>query len=257
MDVPAEIDTLIRDWALKYNVAVLLSVHGAKGSQSGNDHSAPTVKGKAFWSDYPENVNSTIYVSKFLADRYKDDAAFLGIELLNEPTSTTNESVMTNYYERAYHAIRDSGNDCVLTVMPLLYKQKPESLKTFMEGPKYSNVWLEWHPYFIWGYQNSRATELLDQVIPTEYRNKMHEWLGQNSTKKMFFGEWSLANAGQFKRANAESFEKYATAQVKIMDTATAGWAYWSWRVEGDDYFNGWSMRSVLRDEPLRKIVMQ
>lgn len=35
------LDTLIRDWALKYNVAVLVNIHAAKGSQNGFDHSSP------------------------------------------------------------------------------------------------------------------------------------------------------------------------------------------------------------------------
>ncbi|GLE05608.1 hypothetical protein PINS_up014640 [Pythium insidiosum] len=92
------LDRLIRDWAWKHNVAVLISMHGAKGSQNGADHSAPEQKDRTFWSDYPENVLSTLDAVRVLAQRYQNDEAFLGIGLLNEPSGSTNRDVLYNYY---------------------------------------------------------------------------------------------------------------------------------------------------------------
>jgi len=57
-----------------------------------------------------------------LADRYRNEASFLGIGLLNEPTGSTNDDVLHEYYTNAYNIIRSTGNDCVLTHAPLLYK---------------------------------------------------------------------------------------------------------------------------------------
>lgn len=42
--------------------------------------------------------------------------------------------------------MRATGTDCVLTIMPLLYKQTPDNLVGFMEALAYTNVWVEWHP---------------------------------------------------------------------------------------------------------------
>lgn len=47
------LDNLIKHWANKYNVAVFISFHAAKGSQNGMDHSAPTDPGKSYWGSYP------------------------------------------------------------------------------------------------------------------------------------------------------------------------------------------------------------
>ena len=77
------LDLLIRDWAQNHNVAVLVSLHAAKGSQNGADHSSPPSPGHAFWSQYTENVANTIEVARFLADRYRHDNAFLGIGLFH------------------------------------------------------------------------------------------------------------------------------------------------------------------------------
>ena len=82
------LDRAIREWAPKYNLLVIISLHAAKGSQNGNDHSSPADPGKSHWSAYPENVRNTLDVVEWLAQRYDgNDMAFLGIGLLNEPAS--------------------------------------------------------------------------------------------------------------------------------------------------------------------------
>ena len=77
----------MQQWAVKYNVAVLICIHAAKGSQNGNDNSAPPVSGQVYWSQYQENIDNTVEVARFLAARYKNVPSFFGVELLNEPTS--------------------------------------------------------------------------------------------------------------------------------------------------------------------------
>lgn len=77
------LDNLIKHWANKYDVAVFINFHAAKGSQNGMDHSAPSDPGKTYWGSYRENIDNTIDATAFLAKRYQDDPAFLGIGLLN------------------------------------------------------------------------------------------------------------------------------------------------------------------------------
>lgn len=115
------LDRLIKDWAVKYNVAVLISIHAAKGSQNGMDHSAPPTPGTSYWSHYPENVRNTVDLAVFFANRYRNEIAFLGIGLLNEPSASTDEGTLKDYYLTAIKEIRATGNDCVLTHAPLLY----------------------------------------------------------------------------------------------------------------------------------------
>ncbi|TMW66883.1 hypothetical protein Poli38472_011999 [Pythium oligandrum] len=257
-DTVKYLDVLIKDWAVKHNVAVLVSIHGAKGSQNGADHSAPVEPGKCYWSKFKENVDNTINMAKFLGDRYKDEVAFLGIGLLNEPNGDTDEKVLNQYYEDAYKAVRASGNDCILTIMPLLYKQDAENLNGFMEAPAYKNVWVEWHPYFIWGYAGQEADEIVSKSISKDFQEKLNKWNNRPNSNKLFFGEWSLANTGQFPNGDSPDFERWTQAQSTVMDQAKGGWTYWSWRLYGDETgFNAWSMRSVLRKDSLKKILIK
>ena len=155
-------DRLIEDWAVAYNVAVLVDIHAAKGSQNGNDHSAPTDPGQVYWSGYQENIDNTIEVGRFLADRYRNAPSFLGIELLNEPTSV-DVGKLKEYYVAAYNAIRSTGNDCVIVTSPILWEQNAgtgSQWEGFMVEPAFTNVWHDWHKYLIWGYEGQTADQL-------------------------------------------------------------------------------------------------
>lgn len=72
------LDKAIREWGPRNNILVIISVHAAKGSQNGNDHSSPTNPGQTYWFGYRENIVNTLDAVKFLAQRYKDDTSFLG-----------------------------------------------------------------------------------------------------------------------------------------------------------------------------------
>jgi glucan 1,3-beta-glucosidase len=249
------LDLLIKDWANTHNVAVLISIHAAKGSQNGADHSSPCSPGTAYWSDFDENISNSVSLAKFLADRYKDEPAFLGIGLLNEPNGTTDEDKLYAYYQSAYSAIREFS-DCVLSVSPLLYKQAPDVMNGFMESPDYTNVWVEWHRYFVWGYEQTSESDLLNVAVNTDFQSDVSEWNGRSGHNRLFIGEWSFATAGKFTDDQSAYYE-FARAQVNVMNQAEGGWTFWSWRIYGDEEgFNAWSLRSVLRDDTLKSIVL-
>ncbi|RAW37410.1 hypothetical protein PC110_g6328 [Phytophthora cactorum] len=249
------LDLLITDWAKKYNVAVLLSIHAAKGSQNGADNSSPSVYGSEFWAEFAENVNNTIAMVSYLADRYKDEDAFLGFGLLNEPNGDTTTDVLYDYYERAYSAIRATGSECVLTVAPLLYEQSPDVLTDFMLAPAYTNVWVEWHPYFVWGYDDVSDRDLVNTSVKINFQGDVTQWNSVSGHNRLFIGEWCFATNGKFEN-DQELFYEFAQAETEVVNQAEGGWTYWSWRIYEDETGdNMWSLRAVLRDEKLKAIL--
>ncbi|KAG2523569.1 hypothetical protein JM18_004477 [Phytophthora kernoviae] len=213
------LDALITDWAKKYNIAVLLSIHAAKGSQNGADHSSPSVYGSEFWGSYSENVNNTITMVSYLADRYKDEEAFLGFGLLNEPNGDTTTDVLYDYYEQAYTAIRATGSECVLTVAPLLYEQSPDVLTDFMLAPSYTNVWVEWHPYFVWGYDDVSDEDLVNTSVKVNFQGDMTQWNSVAGHNRLFIGEWCFATNGKFEN-NEDLFYEFAQAETDVVNQA-------------------------------------
>ncbi|GMF26632.1 unnamed protein product [Phytophthora fragariaefolia] len=248
------LDQLIRYWAKTHNIAVLISLHAAKGSQNGADHSSPASPAHSFWSQYPENVANTIEVARFLADRYLHDAAFLGIGLLNEPSGSTDQTVLYQYYQDAYRAVRSTGSDCVLSVMPMLQKQSPDEMVGFMEAPAFTNVWVEWHPYFIWGYEHTPDDQLVDVAVKQQYRARVDKWSARVGHNRLFIGEWSVATASNMRRNNAELFYSFAAEQLKVHAEAEAGWTLWTWKTAAHDV-EDWSLQTLLEDGRLDELL--
>ncbi|KAG7397697.1 hypothetical protein PHYBOEH_000317 [Phytophthora boehmeriae] len=245
------LDELINHWCVKYDIAVLVDIHAAKGSQNGRDHSAAVDSGVKYWGQYPENVDNTVYLAKFLASRYRYCPAFLGLCLLNEPELPVEQHVLRGYYERAYSEIRATGNDCVLTVSPLLTEQHPPCMEDFMRYPQYTNVWHEWHPYFIWGYEGQNREQVLQAI--RRYGDQVASWGGN----WLLIDEWSLgAQPSAFRSDDRYGLQQFATAQLEAFSKAHSGWVFWSWR-HSDDAHNrptGWSMRQLLRDGVMKII---
>ncbi|KAH9086227.1 hypothetical protein LEN26_020322 [Aphanomyces euteiches] len=236
------LDTLIRNWAWKYNVAVLISLHGAPGSQNGHDHSGAE-DSHVYWSQYPENVKATVNFAAFLAQRYKNDDAFLGIGLLNEPVEPVDMGVLLQYYRDAYSAVR-AVSDCILTHMPLLSHQSPghgDYMDDF--APEMTNVWHEWHPYVRWGYESMTEDQLMNQGVAGRV-NDVKNWKG----KPMFLGEWSFSTPdGTFN--NLSRWGVLAASMMGLTNNAAAGWTFWAWKEVGSDtdlFQYKWSLKSLL-----------
>ncbi|KAJ0391454.1 hypothetical protein P43SY_010892 [Pythium insidiosum] len=236
------LDTLINDWAVKYNVAVMVSLHAHEGSQNGLDHSAPVELEKIEWSNKPEHVKSSLRFASVLAKRYKDSPAFLGMNLMNEPRRPTDIPTMLGYYKDAYKAIRETGNDCILVTSPWIEQQGVKFMNDTMPCPEYYNVWHEFHIYYKWGWEDSNKEAIYNFV--KQYK-ALHitPWVGN----PLFIGEWSLTTPDEIPLTDAD-FANFSALQMVEIDDAPAGWAFWSWRHSEDvNKTSGWSMRQLLR----------
>ncbi|CAI5726388.1 unnamed protein product [Peronospora destructor] len=251
------LDHLIQNWAKKHNVAVLVSLHAAKGSQNGAEHSSPASPEHTLWSQYSENVANTVEVARFLADRYLHDEAFLGIGLLNEPNDSTDETVLYQYYMDAYRAVRSTGSNCVLSVMPMLQKQSPDEMVGFMTVPEFSNVWVEWHPYFIWGFEHTSDEQLVNVAIKRDYNERVAKWNKHPKHNRLFVGEWSLATSSNMRHNNPNLFYTFAMEQLKVHEQAEGGWTLWTWKATGaaNSDVEAWSLQKLLADDRIGEIL--
>jgi glucan 1,3-beta-glucosidase len=256
----AYLDRLINDWAVKYNVAVMLSLHAHQGSQNGYEHSGTTALETFTWTSNTANRDNSVNFASFLARRYKNSAAFLGMNVINEPRLDYNlnyavqQQFLRTYYESVYSAIRGDGNDCVIAVSPLIQEQDASHLAGLMDDGKYTNVWHELHTYFIWGYEGVSETEILRLV--DVFRDQTLIPASKNANNRMFIGEWCMGGPpneeGIF--SNMDNFRELGRKQLALYNQyPTGGWAFWSWRHSHDSVgkLTGWSMRALLQSGDL------
>ncbi|KAJ7158774.1 glycoside hydrolase family 5 protein [Mycena filopes] len=93
------------NWAKKYNIHVLLDLHGAPGSQNGFDNSGQRTTPQ--WANNPANVTRTVDTIKFVTENLGGMVDI--IELLNEPaafTSSAFAATLKQYWQDGYSAVR-------------------------------------------------------------------------------------------------------------------------------------------------------
>lgn len=238
------LDKLVNDWAVKYNLAVMISLHAHQGSQNGYEHGAPPQFGNATWASSPDNVNRSLRFATFLADRYNASEAFLGMALMNEPGWGQDYNVLLQYYEDAYKKIRiDHKNDCILVTSPWIQHQNPEHMADFMPCPTYYNVWHEWHLYFKWGWERRAVTEIVSFAY-NYARTHLRKWRGN----PLLLSEWSLATDDSVPLSRAR-MQQLAQVQLEMLRAAPSGWMFWAWRHDDELVkLSAWSLRQLIRE---------
>lgn len=119
------------DWALemcaKHGLYAILDMHGAVGSQNGNDHSGDIAnpQGGLLWADNEIGAvcrQKTKEIWQAIATRYKDNKAVAMYDLLNEPGikdekgSQITDKRTHDYFDELYQAIRAIDPDHIISL---------------------------------------------------------------------------------------------------------------------------------------------
>ena len=97
-------------------MTVLIDLHGAPGSQNGQDHSGKS--GEILWPS-SSNIALTVNVLETMSSLWSSIPNVWGFELLNEPHYSISHDVLTNFYRDAYSAIRKYSDDTHVVINSL------------------------------------------------------------------------------------------------------------------------------------------
>ncbi len=223
-------------WAKKYNLGIILDLHGAPGSQNGRDHSGRV--GAIDWG-VETHQQQTLQVYERLAQRYRGHPQLLGIELLNEPSYTLGRRSLRNFYEQAYGVIRSHCDARVAIIFHDAFR--PTRWKKLFKGPSYKHALIDHHYYQVFGWRDrhrSMRRQLRRPRILAKRITKLQK------SHPVIIGEWSLALPNKTKKPAPENVpQSYATAQLRAM-TSAAGWFFWSYKTEGGGV---WSYRDCVQ----------
>lgn len=233
------------EWAEETGIKILLDMHGAPGSQNGQDHSGQS--GACKWHKNDRNVIKTLEVMNKMIEQFGNHPNLLGFELLNEPKASIPRRKLSPYYKTAYKLIREQCPETVWIVFSDGFR--PTRWKRTMRSSKFLNVLIDSHQYQNYTRKDTRldiAGHLKKTLesIPHEIR-KMQKY------HPTIVGEWSLAlddlslNGLSTKQKN-DAYTAYGASQSLAYAQASA-WFYWSYRTEmggvwsfRDCVANGW-----------------
>lgn len=194
MFVPTNVNTSLQyiDWcfnvAAKYNVSLLVDLHGAPGSQNGDDHSGCISKSEWLKS---KNIKLTLDAVEAIAERYSGYPNFLGVELLNEPgyhIEEKNHTELLRFYEDAYRRIR-AHSETALVVFNELWSSFYDAWDHSLKEPEHFNVVIDLHLYDWQGnftYETSEA-----HILDAEKWESVISDVGRYHP--VVVGEWSCS----------------------------------------------------------------
>lgn len=229
-------------WAAKYDIGVLVDLHGAYGSQNGNDHSG--ISGSVgFYTE--KNMNLTTGLLTWLSWEISDVTNVIGIELLNEPQDNTK---LWPWYNSTMDAMRQSSP--YAKSLPLYFHDAFNMAK----GAKFVSQRADFvvqdnHSYFVY---TSSDTSMSAAAHTSQIEGSLQTKFAKQSTigrRNMIIGEWScaLAPSSLSGSSNPDAAEAtYCAAQMNMYANTTAGYSYWSYKMENCDSNAGWCFQAAL-----------
>ncbi|KDQ06363.1 glycoside hydrolase family 5 protein [Botryobasidium botryosum FD-172 SS1] len=251
-------------WARKYNLYVIVDLHGAPGSQNGYDNSGQRLD-QPTWAATPSNIQRTVdaitmMAQEFSKPEYKN--VLSSIELLNEPAGF-NSSILQAirpYWTEGYNAVRALSQDIVVTIGDAF--MGVSFWNGFLVPPSAANVLMDTHVYQVFSDDQLSLTN--DQHISAACA--VGPSLGSYSSRNLWtiVGEWSASptdcatylngrgrparwssdlgkscqgltgDSTNFSASYKSFLRSYWEAQVTSYEKVN-GWIYWTWKTESAD----------------------
>jgi glucan 1,3-beta-glucosidase len=223
-------------WFKKYDIKVLIDLHGAPGSQNGWDNSGLYVggNGPVGWGQ-GDTINRTLVYIERLAQKIaalESDATVsdtvVGLELINEafpPRLVGGVGIVQQYYLAAYPLVRNYLPEDKYWIA--IEEAFSDVWEGFMPSPAYNNVFLDLHIYQcfdagLWGIPYSAHIQISCTTA-----------FVQEQTLPTFVGEWSVAYKEDSDDAATEPFPsdpsqqqfmlQFALTQMKVYGPTSSG----------------------------------
>ncbi|KAK6903939.1 hypothetical protein I203_107450 [Kwoniella mangroviensis CBS 8507] len=252
------------NWASELGLTVLLDLHGAPGSQNGQDNSG--LIGPVLFPTNTSNTERSISVLKNLTEEFAKDiygSTVIGIELLNEPRLSNNFSMsqLKEFYSDAAEVI--SGVDGNMNVFmhdafwgPQYWSDyNPLSNSTSSNS---NNFIIDTHQYYAFEPLNNLAHNVILEKVCNISKLLKNRELGILPT---LVGEWSL-ETGHSPNSSSSSIQNkddsrekrtwfrlffeaqlaaYSPDSNSVGDQPSRGWYYWTWKTDYD--IDTWSYK--------------
>lgn len=200
----ARVDRLIR-WCKKYQIYVVLDMHGAPGGQTGQniDDSEKDEPGLFLEEQYKEEL---ITLWQMLASRYAKEEIIAGYDLLNEPLPEWNKQYYNQLiplYRRLMKEIRKVDQNHMIILEGVHWSTDFTIFDELTEEEAAENIMLQFHKYW-----SNPDKESLKEFIDTAKRLKVPLYMGEGGENNC---DW------------------YTTA-FPLFERLGISWSFWSYK---------------------------
>ena len=211
--------------AKKYNLKVIIDMHGVAGGQSGFEHSG--TRDIDFWTN-ETYIQSMCTLWKNIATYYIEErpdlaSTILAYDLVNEPTNR-NEigtgKLQWQVMDRLYDAIREVDAHHVISIEGVWYTSSLPNPEKF----GWENVLYQYH-FYNWNHDKGVSNELFYTLMDVLYMFCDYD-------VPKFVGEFNFF-------ANEEAWGKY----LNRYDELGWGWTVWSYKIVSVGWWdNSWGI---------------
>ncbi|PUZ51915.1 hypothetical protein GQ55_6G229400 [Panicum hallii var. hallii] len=226
-------------WAQIYGLKCIIDLHAAPGSQNGMEHSASR-DGSVDWPS-EANIQKTLDVINFLAQRYADNPCLLGIELLNEPSAAAVPlDTLVSYYKTGYQIVRSYSDTAYVIFCQRIGNADPMELYQAYLGATNTVVDLHYYNLFDPYFEKLNATENIQFI----YKNRLPQVQSLNRANGplVFIGEW--VNEWNVTNASQVQYQLFGNAQLEVYGEASFGWSYWTVKCNSVHWDYEWNIRN-------------
>ena len=199
----ARIDSVIK-WCKEEGLYIILDMHDAPGGQTGDNIDDSYGYPWLFESEESQQLFSEIW--KKIANRYKDEPAILGYDLLNEPIATH----FNNKEEINKHLVP-------------VYKKGIESIRSVDKN----------HIILLGGAQwNSNFTMFDEKAIDSKMMYTCHRyWCDTLQTNLQDFVDFrTKVNLPLYMGETGENTDEWVGAFRRLMERNNKGWHFWPYK---------------------------
>ncbi len=227
------LDDAIR-WSKKLGLKVILDMHAAPGAQNHDWHSDSDGQAK-FWKSKVFQARAAALWG-FLADRYKDEAAVAGYDILNE--AVLDEPRLLNaYYHAAIKAVRASDKKHIIFVEGNRWAQDIACLDDFKDD----NLVLSFHFYepleFTFNFVPGLRYPLVGKKGGWDkaFMHRRVESFAAQARKRrraLWCGEFGVTS-----RDGIYGEDKWLKDVLEAFNAQGIHWSYWTWKAMKNSMF--------------------
>jgi glucan 1,3-beta-glucosidase len=231
-------------WAEKYDLGVLVDMHGAVGGQNRETHSGVSGGTLGLFKD-PYNMEKTIVALEYLTKQLINVNNIVGIEILNEPVD---DPGLIPFYEHALDRLRSLSPEAGM--FPFYYHNAFNTTKySAWQAPRTDFLVQDEHSYFLFDEANkAKSMAQLDTEIKQTSGSLSQLYINSaNSVRRnMVIDEWSCGlsdNALMGVQDQEAARRAFCTGQMQTYANTTAGYAFWAYKTEYCEGDPNWCFR--------------